>query len=356
VFDLGERLPPPRRRSRLGRAWNALGRDLAVDLGTANTLVFVRGVGVVLDQPSFAAIDRETGRFLAIGAEAKEMLGRAPEPIEVIRPLRSGVISDFEAAQHLLREFLLRVHHRRRFVRPRVIVCVPSGVTQVERRAVEEAAFEAGARRVAIVSEPLAAAVGAGLPVEEARGSMVVDIGGGTTDVAVFVLGGTVASANAAVGGDALDQAVLAFCRKELGIVVGERTAERLKVVGGAAFPGARNTLIEFLGRDAATGRPRTIRVHSDALAEGMAEAVGTIVDTALSVFERMPAEIVPDIAVRGITLTGGGSLLAGLAVRMQREIGIPVLVDPEPLSCVVRGAGALLDRLPGVSGRRIRD
>ncbi|HXJ66410.1 MAG TPA: rod shape-determining protein [Actinomycetota bacterium] len=353
MFDLGERLPPPRRRSRLGRAWNALGRDLAVDLGTANTLVFDRGHGVVLDQPSFAAIDVETGRFLAIGAEAKEMLGRAPEPIEVIRPLRSGVIGDFEAAQFLLREFLLRVHHRRRFVRPRVIVCVPSGVTQVERRAVEEAAFEAGARRVAIVSEPLAAAVGAGLPVEAARGSMVVDIGGGTTDVAVFVLGGTVANANAPVGGDALDQAVLAFCRKELGIAIGERAAERLKIVGGAAAPGVRNTLVEFLGRDAATGRPRTVRVHSDALAEGMAEPVGTIVDTAISVFERMPAEIVPDIAVRGITLTGGGALLAGLAVRMQREAGIPVHVDPEPLSCVVRGAGALLDRLPGGMGRR---
>jgi rod shape-determining protein MreB len=352
VFDLGERLPPPRRRSRLGRAWNTLGRDLAVDLGTANTLVFERGRGVVLDQPSFTALDTETGLFLAIGAEAKEMLGRAPAPIEVIRPLRSGVISDFEAAQHLLREFLLRVHHRRRFVRPRVIVCVPSGVTQVERRAVEEAAFEAGARRVAIVSEPLAAAVGAGLPVEGARGSMVVDIGGGTTDVAVFVLGGIVATANAPIGGDALDQAVIAFCRKELGIAVGERTAERLKVVGGAASPGLRNTLVEFLGRDAATGRPQTVRVHSDALAEGMAEAVGTIVDTAMAVFEHMPAEIVPDIAARGITLTGGGALLAGLAVRIQREAGVPVRVDPEPLSCVVRGAGALLDRLSGAAGR----
>src|SRR4051812_6551804 len=285
------------------------------------------------------------------------MLGRAPEPIEVIRPLRSGVIGDFEAAQHLLRQFLLRVHHRRRFVRPRVIVCVPSGVTQVERRAVEEAAFEAGARRVVIVSEPLAAAVGAGLPVEEPRGSMVVDIGGGTTDVAVFVLGGTVATANVPVGGDALDQAVLAFCRKELGIAIGERTAERLKVVGGAAHAGARNTLVEFLGRDAATGRPRTVRVHSDALAEGMAEPVGTIVDTAMSVFERMPPEIVPDIAVRGVTLTGGGALLAGLATRMQREAGIPVHVDPEPLSCVVRGAGMLLDRLPSgpAGGRRSR-
>jgi rod shape-determining protein MreB len=354
VFDLGERLPPPRRRSRLGRAWNALGRDVAVDLGTANTLVFVRGQGVVLDQPSFVAVDVEAGRVLALGAEAKEMLGRAPEPIQVIRPLRSGVISDFEAAQHLLREFLLRVHHRKRFVKPRVIVCVPSGVTQVERRAVEEAAFEAGARRVAIVSEPLAAAVGAGLPIEDARGSMVVDIGGGTTDVAVFVLGGTVASANIPVGGDALDQAVIAFCRKELGIGVGERTAERLKVVGGGAHAGARNILIEFLGRDMATGKPRTARVHSDALAEGLAEPVSNIVDTVISVFDRMPTEIVPDIAVRGITLTGGGSLLAGLATRMQREAGIKVTVDPEPLSCVVRGAGALLDRLPG--GRRFRD
>ncbi len=347
MFDLGDRLPPPRRRSRLGHPLAALGHDLAVDLGTANTLVFQRGRGVVLDQPSFAAVDTETGRFLAVGTEAKEMLGRAPEPVAVIRPLRSGVIGDFEAAQHLLREFLLRVHHRRRFVRPRVIACVPSAVTQVERRAVEEAAMEAGARRVAIVSEPLAAAVGAGLPIHEARGSMVVDIGGGTTDVAVFVLGGTAASANAPVGGDAMDQAVMAYCRKELAIAIGERTAERLKVVGGAAHPGARSTLIEFLGRDVATGRPRRVRVHSDSLAEGLAEAVNTIVDTVMSVFERMPTEIVPDIATRGITLTGGGALLAGLAVRLQRECGVPVVVDTEPLSCVVRGAGALLDRLP---------
>jgi rod shape-determining protein MreB and related proteins len=352
VFEPGDRLPPPRRPRRLPRPWAAFGHDLAVDLGTANTLVFVRGRGVVLDQPSFVAMNTESGRFLAVGADAKEMLGRAPAPVSVIRPLRSGVISDFEAAQHLLRTFLLRVHHRKRFVRPRVIVCVPSAVTQVECRAVEEAALEAGARRVEIVLEPLAAAVGAGLPIDEARGSMVVDIGGGTTDVAVFVLGGVVASANAPVGGDVFDQAVLAFCRKELAIAIGERTAERLKIVGGAASPGDRNTLIEFLGRDLATGRPRTVRVHSDALAEGLAEAVATIVDTVVSVFERMPPEIVPDIATRGITLTGGGALLAGLAVRLERECGIRVLVDPEPLSCVVRGAGALLDRLPARRGQ----
>ena len=332
---------------------SALGHDLAVDLGTANTLVFDRGRVVVLDQPSFVAVDRETGRYVAVGADAKELLGRAPDPIEVIRPLRSGVIGDFEAAQHLLREFILRVHHRRRFVRPRVVVCVPTGVTQVERRAVEEAALEAGARRVAIVSEPLAAAVGAGLPVEAPRGSMVVDIGGGTTDVAVFVLGGILASANAPIGGDALDQAVIAFCRKELGVLVGERTSERLKVVGGAAFPEARDVLVEFLARDLTTGRPRTVQVHSAGLAEGMAEPVATIVDTVMSVFDRLPPEIVQDVGADGITLTGGGALLAGLAVRIEREVGIPVKIDPNPLSCVVRGAGMLLDRLPTTTPRR---
>ncbi|HEX9376760.1 MAG TPA: rod shape-determining protein [Actinomycetota bacterium] len=355
MLDLGDPFAPPRRRPRLRAPWSALGHDLAVDLGTANTLVFVRGRGVVLDQPSFVAVDRESGRFLAVGAEAKEMLGRAPEPIDVIRPLRSGVIGDFEAAQHLLRDFILRVHHRRRFVKPRVIVCVPTAVTQVEQRAVEEAALQAGARRVTIVSEPLAAAVGAGLPVEAPRGSMVVDIGGGTTDVAVFVLGGIVASTNAPVGGDVLDQAVMAYCRKELGVMIGERTAERLKVVGGSAFASARNVVIEFMGRDVATGKPQTVRVHSSALAEGLAEPVATICDTVVSVFERLPPEVVPDIASRGITLTGGGALLAGLALRLERECGIKVLVDPEPLSCVVRGAGMLLDRLPGRPPRRSR-
>jgi rod shape-determining protein MreB and related proteins len=346
VHDLGDRLPAPGRRPRLGRLWSAMGLDLAVDLGTANTVVFVPGRGVVLDQPSFVAVDRTDGRMVAVGMDAKEMLGRAPDTIEVIRPLSSGVISDFEAAQHMLREFILRVHHRSRFVRPRVIVCVPSGVNYVERRAVEEATAQAGARRVVIVSEPLAAAVGAGLAVEEPRGSMVVDVGGGTTDVAVFVMGGIVISASAPVGGDEIDRAVAAHVRKHHGVLIGERTAERLKMAGATAWPEARSVIVEFIGRDLSNGRPRRLRVASDELAEGIAGPVADIVDTVVALVERMPPEIVPDVASRGVALTGGGALLAGLATRLEHEAGLHMFVDPEPLSCVARGAGILLDRL----------
>lgn len=336
-----------------------MGHDLAVDLGTANTLVYVRGRGVVLSQPSYVAVDRSTGQMVAVGADAKEMHGRAPPPIEVLRPLRHGAIGDFEAAQHMLREFILRVHRRRRSVKPRVIVCVPNGVTQVERRAVEEATQQAGARRVWIVSETLAAAIGAGLPIEEARGCMVVDVGGGTTDVAVFVLGGVVVSASTPVGGDAIDQAVIAHVRKQHGALIGERTAERIKMAGGAAFVGARNVVVEFVARDLADGRATRLQLPSDELAEGIAPQVEDIVDTVVSVFERLPPELVPDLVSRGMTLTGGGALLAGLGERIEAETGVRVRVDAEPLSCVVRGAGALLERLrsgpPAPARERLR-
>ncbi len=344
--DLGDRMPAPGRRSRLAWLWSRIGHDLAVDLGTANTLIVVRGRGLVLFQPSCVAVDRERERLVAVGAEAREMLGRAPAPIEVIRPLSSGVISDYDAAQHMLREFILRVHQRRRFAKPRVVVCVPSGVTPVARRAVEEAAVEAGARRVVIVSEPLAAAVGAGLPVEEPRGSMVVYIGGGTTEVAIFVLGGVVVGASEPVAGDAIDQAIVAHLRKERGVLIGERMAERLKIRGAAAGPGLRDVLIEFPAKDLSTGKPRRLQVPADELAEAIEEPVSRIVDAVVGVLERAPAEVVPDLASSGITLTGGGSLLVGLDRRLAAETNVSVRVDPEPMTCVVRGAGILLERM----------
>jgi rod shape-determining protein MreB and related proteins len=346
VYDLGDRLPEPGRRSRLSRLWSAFGHDLAVDLGTANTLVYVRGKGVVLTQPSCVALDRQTARIIAVGDDAREMIGRAPANIEVIRPLRSGVISDYEATQHMLREFILRVHHRTRFVKPRVIVCVPSGVSQIARRAVEEAVIEAGARRVVIVSEPLAAAVGAGLPIEEPRGSMIIDIGGGTTEVAVFVLGGIVTGTSEPVAGDAVDQAIVAYVRKERAILIGERMAERLKVSAAAAVAGVRRVRVQFPGKDLTTGRPTRVDMTSDELAEGISEPVGRIVDSVVGVLDRMPADIVPDLLQSGVVMTGGGSLLIGLDGLVEAECGLPVKVDPEPLSCVVRGAGSVLESL----------
>ncbi|MCA1727120.1 MAG: rod shape-determining protein [Actinobacteria bacterium] len=323
-----------------------LGRDLGIDLGTANTVIVVRGQGVALTQPSYVAVDREEGRIIAFGAQAKEMMGRVPEHIEVIRPLRAGVITDFEAAQAMLRTLIQRVHRRRRLVKPRVVVCVPSGVTQVEERAVEEAVVEAGARRAVIVTEPLAAALGAGLPVDGAKGSMVVDVGGGTTEVAAFSLGAMVVGRSARVGGDAIDLAIAAFLRKHHGILVGERSAERIKWALASAAASEEPPLGEILGRDVVDGRPRRVLVTEEQLRDGIAEPVQDIVDAVTGVFDRMPPELTPDIVARGIVLTGGGALLSGLDRRIQEETGVQVHVDPEPLSCVARGAGILLERL----------
>jgi rod shape-determining protein MreB len=325
----------------------AIGHDLGIDLGTANTLIFRRGRGVVLAQPSYVAIDVTEGSLVGVGEEAREMLGRVPQHIEVIRPLQSGVIGDIDAAQVMLREFILRVHHRRRLVKPRVVVCVPSGVTMIERRAVEEAVLQAGARHVDIVSEALAAAIGAGLPVDEPRGSMVVDIGGGTTEVAVVVLGSILASTSLRVAGDAIDAEIVTYIRKQHGVLVGERTAEKIKHHAASAWPGVRDVNAEIVGRDLSTGRPKKVRLTADELREAIAEPIEDISDAVVSVFDRLPPEIVRDIAKSGIVLTGGGALLAGVDRRLARDVGVVVLVDPEPLSCVVRGAGMLLERPP---------
>jgi rod shape-determining protein MreB and related proteins len=342
----------------MGRIRAAIGHDLGVDLGTANTLIYLRGRGVVLAQPSYVAIDVNEGTLIGAGEEAREMLGRTPQHIQVIRPLQSGVISDLDAAQAMLREFILRAHHRRRLVKPRIVVCVPSGVTMIERRAVEEAALQAGARHVQIVSEPLAAAIGAGLPVDEPRGSMVVDIGGGTTEVAVLVLGSILASTSLRVAGDAIDAAIVAYIRKQHGVLIGERTAEKIKEQAASAWPGVRDVNADIVGRDLSTGRPRRVQLTADELREGIAEPIDDIVDAVVSVFDRLPPEIVRDIARGGIVLTGGGALLAGFDRRLSRDVGVNVRVDNEPLSCVARGAGILLDRLaelPKPEPRRFR-
>jgi len=339
------RVPPPRRQRRPGIR-QAIGRDLGVDLGTANTVIVARGRGVVLTQPSFVAVDTQDQTYIAMGAEAKEMLGRVPPTIEVIRPMRGGVISDFDATQAMLRDFLQRVHRRKRLVKPRVIVCVPSGVTSVEQRAVEEAVIEVGARKAVIVAEPLAAAVGAGLPVEGTRGCMVVDVGGGTTEVAVFVRGAIVVGRSTRVGGDDLDLAVQAHLRKHHGLQVGERTAERIKCVLGSAARRPEPMVGEVVGRDVVDGRPRRAAVSDEDLREGMSEPVHAIVDGVRAVFELMPPELTRDVLATGIVLTGGTALLAGLAERIGEETGVEVRVDAEPLSCVARGAGELLERL----------
>src|SRR5438874_7698278 len=347
--DHSDRLPPAGRTSAAGRLRSAIGHDLGVDLGTANTLIFLRGRGVVLVQPSFVAIDTREGALIGAGEEAREMLGRTPPNIEVIRPLQSGVISDLDAAQAMLREFILRVHHRRRVVKPRVVVCVPSGVTMIERRAVEEAVLQAGARHVQIVSEPLAAAFGAGLPVDEPRGSMVVDVGGGTTEVAVLVLGSVLAGTSLRVAGDAIDAAVVNWVRKHRSVLIGERTAERVKTQAASAWPGIRDVNADVVGRDLTTGRPKRVRLTAEEIREAVAEPIEDICDAVVGVFDRLPPEIVRDVAKGGIALTGGGALLAGLDRRLSRDVGVRVWVDNEPLTCVARGAGILLDRLFGL-------
>jgi rod shape-determining protein MreB len=344
--DHWDRLPPAGRRSATGRLRGAIGHDLGIDLGTANTLIFVRGRGVVLAQPSYVAIDTVEGALIAAGEEAREMLGRAPASIEVIRPLHSGVISDLDAAQAMLREFILRAHHRRRWAKPRVVICVPSGVTMIERRAVEEAALQSGARHVQIVSEPLAAAIGAGLPVDEPRGSMIVDVGGGTTEVAVLVLGSILASTSLRVAGDAIDAAIVNWIRKQRSVLIGDRTAEKIKTQAASAWPGVRDVDADVVGRDLTTGRPKRIRLTADQIREAVAEPIDDICDAVVAVFDRLPPEIVRDIAKGGIVLTGGGALLAGLDRRLARDVGVRVWVDNEPLTSVVRGAGILLDRL----------
>ena len=321
-----------------------VGRDMAVDLGTANTLVYVRGRGVVLNEPSVVAINVKNGQALAVGSEAKRMIGRTPGHIQAIRPLKDGVIADFDICEKMLRYFIQRVHQRR-WAKPRMVICVPSGITGVEQRAVQEAAEYAGARKPAyIIEEPMAAAIGARLPVHEPAGNMVVDIGGGTTEVAVISLGGIVASESIRIGGDELDEAIISFVKKEYSLALGERTAEEIKTQMGSAYPLQEELFAEIRGRDLVTGLPKTIVVSTAEIREAIEEPVAAIVDAVKFTLDKTPPELAADIMEKGIVITGGGALLHGLDTRLEAETGMPIKVASDPLHSVVNGSGQCLE------------
>jgi rod shape-determining protein MreB len=321
-----------------------LGRDMAVDLGTANTLVYVRGRGIVLNEPSVVAVNVRDGRPLAVGLEAKRMIGRTPGHIQAVRPLRDGVINNFEITEKMLRYFITRVHQRR-WAKPRMVICVPSGVTGVEKRAVQEAAEYAGARKTPfIIEEPMAAAIGAGLPVHEPTGNMVVDIGGGTTEVAVISLGGIVTSQSVRIGGDELDDAIIQFIKKEYSLALGERTAEEIKIALGSAYPLEEELRAEIRGRDLVTGLPKTIVTTTEEVRRALDEPVQAIVDSVKVTLDKTPPELAADIMEAGIVLTGGGALLHGLDVRLRAETGMPIVIANNPLFSVALGAGQCLE------------
>jgi len=322
------------------------GRDIAVDLGTANTLVYVRGDGIVLDHPSVVAIDIRDGTVLSVGADAKRMIGRTPGHIQAIRPLEDGVIADFDVCEKMLRYFIQQVHSRR-WAKPRMVICVPSGVTGVERRAVQEAAEHAGARSPAyIIEEPMAAAIGAGLPIAEPTGSMVVDIGGGTTEVAMISLGGIVANQSIRIAGNELDEAIIQHLKQEHGVAVGVRTAENIKMKLGSAYPLEKELMAEVNASDLATGLPRTVNFTTTEIREAMAFPLMAIIDAIKVTLDSTPPELAADVMERGIMLTGGGALLVGLVERLTEEIGMKVLMAPDPLNSVVLGAGKALEEI----------
>ncbi|MEQ8334685.1 MULTISPECIES: rod shape-determining protein [Nisaea] len=327
-----------------------LSADMAIDLGTANTLVYVKGRGIVLNEPSVVAIATVRGKkqVLAVGDEAKQMLGRTPGNIQAIRPLRDGVIADFEVAEEMIKHFIRKVHNRRSFASPQVIVCVPSGSTAVERRAIQESAESAGARRVFLIEEPMAAAIGANLPVTEPTGSMVVDIGGGTTEVAVLSLGGIVYSRSVRVGGDKMDEAIIAYIRRNHNLLVGEGSAERIKKEIGSAFPpedGVGKTL-EIKGRDLMNGVPKELIIDQSQVAESLAEPVSQIIEAVKVALEQTPPELAADIVDKGIVLTGGGALLGNLDYVLRHSTGLPVSIADDPLSCVALGTGRCLEEM----------
>ncbi len=327
-----------------------IGRDMAVDLGTANTLVHVRGKGIVLDEPSVVATSTSTGEVLAVGHEAKRMIGRTPDSVKAIRPLADGVIADFDACEQMLRHFISLVHRRRYLAKPRLVICVPSGITTVEQRAVKEAGYAAGARKVFVVEEPMAAAIGAGLPVHEATGNMVVDVGGGTTEVAVISLGGIVTSLSIRTAGDVLDRAVMAWMKKEHSLMLGEHTAEEIKMTLGSAFPMADEPEAEVRGRDMVSGLPHTVVVSSAEVRQALEEPLHAIVDAVRSTLDSTPPELAGDIMDRGIVLTGGGALLRGLDERIRHETQMPVHIAEDPLSSVAYGAGKCVEEFDALA------
>ncbi|HOL16838.1 MAG TPA: rod shape-determining protein [Bacillota bacterium] len=325
--------------------FRAFSKEIGIDLGTANTLVFVKGKGIVLREPSVVAIRRDTNTILAVGSEAKRMIGRTPGNIVAIRPMKDGVIADFDVTQAMLRHFINKAHPKRAAFRPQVIVCVPSGVTEVEKRAVLDATNQT-AREAFLIEEPMAAAIGAGLPVNEPTGSMVVDIGGGTSEVAIISLGGIVTSKSIRVGGDDMDEAIIQYIKKKYNLMIGDRTAEEVKINIGTAFHKDSGTEMEIRGRDLVTGLPKTLRVTSDEIKEALADPVEAILEAIRVTLEKTPPELAADIMDKGIVLTGGGALLHGFDRRISEETGMPVFLAENPMDCVVLGAGKALSEI----------
>ncbi|HEX2952735.1 MAG TPA: rod shape-determining protein [Bacillota bacterium] len=328
--------------------------DIGVDLGTASVLVYVRGKGILIREPSVVALEKETNRILAVGEEARRMIGRTPGNIIAVRPLKDGVIADYDVTETMLKYFIERVSPKPRFFRPQVIICVPSGVTSVEKRAVLEAAMQAGAKHTYLIEEPMAAAIGAGLNIYEASGNMVVDIGGGTSDIAVISLGGIVVSESLRVGGDKFDEAIIRYIKKMYNLMIGERTAEDIKIEIGSAYPEGEGRTMDIRGRDLVTGLPRTIKFSSADSFQALSEPITSIVDGIKSVLERTPPELASDIVDKGIVMTGGGSLLKGFTKLLSEETGMPIHLAEDPLSCVVLGTGKVLESLDGLKSSLI--
>jgi rod shape-determining protein MreB len=331
--------------------YNILGwfsNDLAIDLGTANTLVYVKGKGIVCNEPSVVVQRKDNKKLVAVGAEAKRMLGKTPSDIIAIRPMKDGVIADFDATEEMLKYFITKVHNRRSFVSPRVIIGVPSGITQVEQRAVKDAAHASGAREVYLIGEPMAAAIGVGLPVGEPSGNMIVDIGGGTTDIAVISLDGVVYSKAVRVGGDKMDEAIMAYIKRRYNLMIGDRTAEHIKIEIGSAYNTGDSTppTMDIKGRDLISGIPKTLTINEAEIREALNEPINIILDTIKVILENTPPELAADIVDRGIVLAGGGALLRGLDLLIREETGLPVIVAEDPLTAVVRGVGKMLDDL----------
>lgn len=330
----------------LNSLWGLFSNDLGIDLGTANTLVFVRGKGIVLREPSVVAIHNDTKQILAVGSEAKQMLGRTPGNIVAIRPMKDGVIANFEITEAMIKYFIQRVHNRKTLVRPRVIIAVPSGITQVEKRAVRDSAESAGSREVYLIEEPMAAAIGVGLPIQEPSGNMIVDIGGGTTEVAVISMSGIVYSKSVRVAGDEMDEAVINYIKRKYNLLIGERTAEEIKIQIGSAYPLEKRKTMEVKGRDLVAGIPKTLIISDEEIREALAETFTTIVEAVKTALEKTPPELAADIVDKGIIIAGGGSMIPGLDQLLREETGLPITTAENPLNAVVQGTGKVLEEI----------
>jgi len=328
----------------LNRVLGLFSNDLAIDLGTANTLVYAKGRGIISSEPSVVAVDTVKHRVRAVGKEAKSMLGRTPGSITAVRPLRDGVIADFEIAEAMLRYFIQKAHNRSTLLRPRIVISVPSGITEVEKRAVRESALSASAREVYLIEEPMAAAIGAGLPITEPSGNMIIDIGGGTTEVAIISLSGIVYANSVRVGGDKMDDAILNYVKRKYNLLIGERTAERIKIEIGSAYPTDEQKSLIVKGRDLVAGVPKTLELHTEDIREAIQEPVNAIVEATKIALERTPPELAADIADKGIVLSGGGALLANLDILLREETGLPIMLAEDPFTAVVMGCGRCLD------------